>query len=294
MSRLIEKNKPWIGLSIGCSENTIEPLSNLLFEMGATGILEKGKTIEGYFAADAPLDDMKTKLQILFSALESLGLEVEDKSIRVSYIEDRDWNGEWKKSYHTVRVTENIWIKPSWEPPPQKLPRCLIEIDPEMAFGTGMHETTQMMLKLLEEHVRPGMSVLDIGTGSGILAIAAAKSGAGRIVAHDIDPVAVQTAARNAQKNSVRQRLVLFTGSPEALKAVVFDLILANVNRLAIEKMLPRLKKMLINKSKLIISGILAEEKNILNRTLRNNGFVVDKTIAEGEWIAMTIKPFFT
>ena len=77
-----------------------------------------------------------------------------------------------------------------------------------MAFGTGMHETTQMMLKLLEEHVRPGMSVLDIGTGSGILAIAAAKSGAGRIVAHDIDPVAVQTAARNAQKNSVRQRLV--------------------------------------------------------------------------------------
>jgi ribosomal protein L11 methyltransferase len=289
-----KENKEWIGLSIGCNENIIEPLSNMLFEMGATGILEKGKTIEGYFAGDALLEDIKTKLQTLFSALESLGLDVGDKSIRVFQIEDRDWNGEWKKSYHTIRVTEKIWIKPSWEPPPPKTPQCLIEIDPEMAFGTGTHETTKMMLKLLEEYLRPAMSVLDIGTGSGILAIAAAKSGARRIVAHDIDPVAAQTAARNAKKNNIWQRLMLFTGSPEALKDSTFDLILVNVNRIAIEKMLPGLKKMLTNKSKLIISGILAEEKNVLNRALRNKGLVIDKTITEGEWIAITIKPFFT
>ncbi|MGH2625876.1 MAG: 50S ribosomal protein L11 methyltransferase, partial [Anaerolineales bacterium] len=146
-------------------------------------------------------------------------------------LEDEDWAESWKRHYHPIPVGSRLLVLPSWFPVPPG-DRLILRLDPGQAFGTGTHPSTQVCLELLEEHIRPGARVVDLGCGSGILSLAAARLGAGRVLALDVDEIAVRCAAENVERNQLRQVIHVAQGSLEALQTGEWrncDLIVANI-----------------------------------------------------------------
>ncbi len=261
-----------------------DALASYLFDLGAAGVVENEGSLTASFKGAR--HELLTPIRSYLAELRALGYQVEPEAVVCEEIVNRDWNAEWKKSYHGFAVSEKIFIKPTWEAPPPVAPPCLIEIDPEMAFGTGTHATTRLCLQLLEERLYPGCRVLDIGTGTGILAIAAAKLGAGAIAAFDIDPVAAETAERNAAANGVRDRMEIFAGQLADLTPRPFDLILANIQRLEIVGMLALLRQLFPAPAEFIFSGILRDEEELFRATLAADHFRVNDMRYEEEWLA--------
>ena len=278
--------KQWLVLSLKASSDTAEAICNYLFEIGSTGVQDKDGVIEAYFSDAFDANELKAQVEKYLASLQELGGTVFPDSLSISTLDDRDWNAEWKQSYHSIRITDNILIKPSWEQAPPDTDAVVIEIDPEMAFGTGTHESTRLVLKLLEKNIRPNAAVLDVGTGTGILAIASLKLGARRVYAFDIDPLAVETAKKNALKNKVGNNLLLYAGTIDSIGQRVFDIILANVNRIEIDKMLNHFYRLASDKSKIIISGILAEEDELLRTRIKETNLTIESILSEGEWLA--------
>jgi ribosomal protein L11 methyltransferase len=145
-----------------------------------------------------------------------------------SIVEEQDWAAAWKEHFYPLRVGESLVIKPTWREFQAESADLIIELDPGMAFGTGLHPTTRMCLLALEELVKPQMNVLDLGTGSGILSIAAAKLGAGSVLALDTDPIAVEAARENVQRNGVQGQVVINQGSLDQARGV-YDLVVVNI-----------------------------------------------------------------
>ncbi len=282
--------KHWWQVTVPVTPSIREAVSNYLFEIGATGVIEKDGAVEAFFPSAISGEKLLAGIEEYLSQLEELGLSHRPETISIVELADRDWNAEWKKDYHAIRVSPGILIKPSWEAIPRDAPPCVIEIDPEMAFGTGTHATTQLTLRLMEKNIRPGASVLDIGTGTGILAIAAAKLGAGPITALDIDPLAAITARKNAVINNVADKLRIFAGTLAGLRARKYDLVMANLNREQILKSLPFIKEMLDYRSVGLLSGILAEEERVMREQLLHRGFFPLEMTAEEEWLAFKVR----
>jgi ribosomal protein L11 methyltransferase len=279
--------KRWFLITVSTNSQTREAIGNFLFEKGATGLVETDQALEAFYPGTIDIAGIAALLHEYFDELANLGFAVDRDAVAVREVEDQDWNAEWKKDYHAIRVTERIMIRPSWEEIPDYAPAIVIQIDPEMAFGTGTHATTRLCLRLMEEHFQPNLSILDIGTGTGILAIAAVKMGAAKTVGLDIDPLATATAKKNAWINGASDKICLFTGTLAALRPSPFDLVLANVNREQILKNLPMMKEMLDYRSKLVLSGLLIEEEGIVRETLVTQGMSVHETAADEEWLAI-------
>lgn len=284
----MKSSKTWLSFFIPANETAREIISSYLFDLGASGIVEEIDGVRAYFAKQSP--DILPALKKYLRSLQKLGHDLQLDRIDIEKILDRDWNAEWKKHYNSLRVGEGILIKPTWEPIAKDAPPCVIEVDPEMAFGTGTHATTQMCLQLLEKSIRGGERIVDIGTGTGILAMAAVKLGAGFVVAFDIDPVATATARRNAAKNNVLDKIYIFTGTLESInpKNKRIDLVVANINRNVIVKMLPLLQKMLDYSVTMILSGILREEEISVIEALESDRFDVLEISYQNEWLACT------
>lgn len=283
----MKKNTFWLSVSVGVDDDTRDAVGQFLFQSGAVGLVEETDRLIGYFPSTINADSLRDSLMSYLSSLRSLGFKP-DLRVTFDQIPNQDWNVEWKKNYHGFAVSQKIFIKPSWEPDPEEKYPCIIEIDPEMAFGTGTHETTRLCLQHLEASLRGGEFVLDIGTGTGILAIAAAKLGANCVLAFDVDPMAVTTAVKNAERNNVKNKISFFTGTVFAInpKNIHLDVILANVNRLEIIKMLPWIKNLLTLKTGLILSGILNQEKEIMETALEAAEIKILQISAENEWVA--------
>lgn len=173
-------------------------------------------------------DDTPQRRQRIEEALWHLGQLYPLAPPVFSLIAEADWANAWKEHYHPLRVGERIVIKPSWRDTDFSAQDILIELDPGMAFGTGIHPTTQMCLMALENLVQPGMAVLDLGTGSGVLAIAAAKLGAASVLALDIDPVAVEVARENVQRNHATNQVTVVQGSLGQAEGS-YDLVVLNI-----------------------------------------------------------------
>ena len=280
-------SKSWTKITITLSKGIEEAVSNYLFELGASGVVNLEQGLEAFFEKTNPETELRGSVLNYINQLSELGFDTANCTIELQHVANKDWNAEWKKNFKITPVTENIVIKPSWEPMPDKTPKCLIEIDPGMAFGTGTHETTILMLRLLEKNLGAKNTVLDIGTGTGILSIAALKLGAVQATAFDIDPLATEATLENAAKNNVAEKLNVFTGQLSDLGPGTFDLLLANVNKTEILKILPSITSFMHENSRLLLSGLLAIEEKVVIKRLAQQNLLVREILPLGEWVAI-------
>lgn len=279
--------KNWLKITVTHSAEIEDAISNYLFELGAMGIVNPEDNVEAFFEQANREKELHQSIVNYLAQLGQLGFSVNKSNVESHIVENKDWNAEWKKNFKTTPVTDNIIIRPSWEPKPDPRPKCLIEIDPGMAFGTGTHETTILMLKLIEKNITPNCTVLDIGTGTGILAIAALKLGASKAFAFDNDPLATDATLDNANKNHVADNLEIFMGTLFDLPPKPYDLLLANVNKTEILKIVPFITPFMYKKSRLLLSGLLATEKKLVVNQLNEHGLQVKEILPMGEWIAI-------
>jgi len=215
-------------------------------------------------------------------------------------LQEEDWVNAWKAHYHPFRVGKRIWIEPSWiqvEHAPGARPAetaacepgdVVLTLDPGMAFGTGLHPTTQMCLQALEQLVQPGMRVLDVGTGSAILAIAAAKLGAGRLLGIDNDEVATKTARANVALNGVEDQVEIRPGTLETVAETGWDIVVVNILARVIVPLLGEgeLFHFVAQDGFLILSGIINEQATTVITAVEANGGRIVQTLTSGDWVA--------
>lgn len=273
----------WIELElVWNSEELQECISNFLFELGALGLEETEKGLKVYFPSEYNQEWLENELK---QYLHSLGLSKPIFQFRI--IPSQNWGEEWKAYFKPIRIGKHIVVKPPWEnfvPSPDTI---VIDIMPKMAFGTGTHETTQLCIEFLEKCLQPGMEVLDIGTGSGILAITAIQLGAKKVDAIDVEKEATENAMENARLNHVEDKIQIHLASLENLPPTTYDLILANLERKTILHLLPQLHFYAKPSTLLILSGILKEEKSIISNALKSTPFHPIQFKTKKEWISI-------
>lgn len=214
---------------------------------------------------------------------------IESFDVFYSDVDEEEWAESWKSHFHPVRITERIIVRPGWQPCETSENDLVIEIDPGMAFGTGTHPTTALCIRLIERHLSPGGSFLDIGTGSGILMIAAAKLGAAKTAGTDCDPMAVEIAGRNLAANHIPpDRFVLFEGDltagASALADGPYDMIAANIVAETIAELIADIPPILSEKGIFIASGIIVEKEEMILEKLAEQGFETVAVLNREGW----------
>ena len=205
----------------------------------------------------APDENPAEVLPLFRQRLDDAGVEY---TLNTEGVEQEDWQNAWKQYYHAMDIGQRLAIVPGWEE--YDTDRTVITMDPGMAFGTGTHETTSLCLETLDELVQSGERMLDIGTGSGILAIAALKLGAKEAEGVDIDPMCVRTAGENARRNGVAERLTVLVGDLSDKASGVYDIITANIVAAAILSLAPAVPALMAPGAKFIASGIIDERRD--------------------------------
>jgi len=214
------------------------------------------------------------------------------RSFRVEeeIMEAKNWNKEWEKNLKVIEVSEKIVIKPSIKEYRGKKDQVVIEINPKMSFGTGEHQTTKLMLQALEKHIKKGMRVLDVGTGTGILAIAAVKLGASSALGIDNDEWSFLNASENCRLNNVNSQVEIILAEINGISGKDYDLIAANIQKNILIEISEEIKKKIKKGGILILSGLLTEdEKGILSK-YKELGFKLQETLKMDEWIAVVIQ----
>ncbi len=274
----------WIGIYIKYPPAILEELSAYFFAMGCQGINELESSFQLFFYEEDFTDSTREKL---FSLLNSKGIDVQ---IVFNKIEAENWNESWKENFKIFQVGQKIIVKPDWENYTAKKNETVITIAPKMAFGTGHHETTQLILELMENRINPGMSVLDAGTGSAILAIYAALKGAGTIVAFDNDPDAIENAAENCALNAVSSKINLHCNDLSMITKKEYDLIVANINRNILLQLATPFLDYIIPGGLLILSGLLTTDFDDILKKYNEAGWHLLKSKQKGEWMAILMK----
>lgn len=236
--------------------------------------------VKGYVRPGPEADRLQDSLRL---AVKSAPLTREPQWQDATLFGETSWRDAWKEHFGLQRIGESIVIRPSWVEYKLRNGEIAIEIDPGMAFGTGQHPTTAMCLCLLEELVEDGASVLDLGCGSGILAIAAARLGAGRVLALDIDPQAVDAARVNVEANGVSQCIDVREGSLKG-GSERFDIIVANISGLALERLASDISASLFDSGRLIASGFLEDSVSGLRQAFEAAGLNIERVVEDGVW----------
>ncbi|MFQ5649159.1 MAG: 50S ribosomal protein L11 methyltransferase [bacterium] len=284
---------PWFEIRIPATDANREALLNFLFDMGCAGCQQLEQEVLSYFSPDFSEPMLRGKTEAYLRALQEIGLTTPDQTYTLTLTPSEDWNAEWKKQIKPCRVSKRFIVKPTWEPLHEPADTFVIEIDPKQAFGTGTHETTRLMLHLLEDQVMGDKEVLDVGTGTGILAIAAMKLGARHVIALDHDPVAIEAARENVKRNLGAPKVELLVGELDsvALPAASLDLILANLTKRTFFPLLENLKGLLAPAGQLLMSGILAEEMPEIRRLIADLGALsISDVRTMSEWAALVVK----
>ena len=207
-------------------------------------------------------------------------------------LNEEDWANSWKAYYKPIRIGERIVIVPAWEKYDAKENDIIVRMDPGMAFGTGTHETTRLVIGLLEKYVKPDVSMLDVGCGSGILAICASKLGAGYCKAYDIDPVAVKVARENIKDSGLSN---VSCDVSDLLKQVdtecaPYGIICANIVADIIIRMTPDVGRLMDENSVILASGIIVERSEDVINCFEQNGFTIAERVEENGWCALVVK----
>lgn len=242
--------------------------------------------IIGYLPGDVRNSDVVTRIGERVLALSEIGLNPAPALLNTALVEERDWAYGWRDYYHTQRIGERLIIKPTWEVFAADANDVVLDIDPGMAFGTGEHETTRLCLIQLEQLVRPEYIVYDIGTGSGILSLAAAKLGAARVVACDLDPVAVKVAQDNTAQNGLAARVSVHQGSIAGIQGKA-DLIVANIVTDVILDILPAVTERLVPGGHFVASGIIERRRDEVALALEGAALSIVVEESDSGWVCM-------
>lgn len=305
----------WSELSIHTTNEAVEAISNILHEAGASGVViedseELIKEREDFFGEiyqlnpdDFPIDGVRIKAYLaetsfLLETVEEIKLAINNllnfeidlghNSITITEVDEEDWATAWKKYYHPVKISNRFTIVPTWEEYERvNSDEIIIELDPGMAFGTGTHPTTVMCLQALEKTVQPNSNVIDVGTGSGVLAIGAAKLGASHIHALDLDEVAVKSAIENIKLNNVEDSIQVTHGNLLDNVNNQADIVIANILAEIIMTFTNDAFSIVKENGLFITSGIIATKKEDVRQSLLNAGFVIDEVMMMEDWVTI-------
>lgn len=250
------------------------------WEISDIDVVDNGTITYGVYFEES--DFGKNELKKLKTFLKE---NIENFEFEELFIDNSNWEEEWKKSYKSFNIGNKIFIKPSWEALPDT-DRIVIEIDPKMAFGTGTHETTSMCMEYVENEDFTGKSILDIGCGSGILSILAKKLNANEVDACDIDEIAIASTKENAIINNVE--LNAFESNLFSSVNKKYDLIFANILAEVIVVMLEDVDNYLNRNAKLVLSGIIKEKEKLVKEKLSEIGYEVIETRYKNEWVLIS------
>ncbi len=288
--------KRWLVVELLIAKEIGEAVCNFLIEQGATGIEEldgdvNQERLRAYFPQDEREKRILDILRCYLKSLNGLFPGNPPAQITTASLPEQNWGESWKRFFKPVQVTPKFLIKPPWSRVRLKRGQIPVDIIPGMAFGTGTHATTILCIRALGERLRSkGRSVLDVGTGSGILSIIAAKLGAKEVWGMDIDGAAVENARGNVEKNLVSDIIKIKKGSIGSLQKK-FDVIVANIDLKSLRRMRRPLIGHLKNQGFLILSGILEqEEESIRLGYLETRLLRWIKTTQEGEWVCLTFQ----
>ncbi len=278
----------WARITVTTSQEASEAVAHFLFELSATGVeLKDNEASTVNLIAHYPLDDRVSarmqKLRDFLTELPTWGIQPHPATIDLKQVKSEKWEEAWKSAFPPQRVGRRIVIAPTWSDVPHNKTEILIQLDPGMAFGTGYHPTTRLTLELLERTVESHHRVADIGTGSGILTIAAIKLGAKHVDAIEIDSTAIPVAAANFQANDVALQVCLCQG--DGLKGTEnrYHLIIGNILTKAILPMIPFCAQRLYPEGIVIFSGILEAEFAQVQSVLEANQFQCIEVVSEAE-----------
>jgi ribosomal protein L11 methyltransferase len=301
----------WIEVKIVTTSEAVEPVSGIYYGLDVKGvaiedprdilereqgplswdfadinIFEYGKdaaVVKGYFSEEDNIEEVQQYIEGKLSELKDMGIDVGEGKVVIKPVFEEDWANNWKKYYKPTKIGEKIVIKPIWEEYEVHNEEIIVEMDPGMAFGTGTHETTRMCIEALEKYVTPDSTVFDIGTGSGILAITAAKLGAKSVVGVDLDPVAVDSANSNVGFNKLDNIEILHGNLMEVVEGKA-NIVVANIIAEVIIFLADDVKNFIEANGYFITSGIIKDRREDVKNKLISSGFKIVEDNTLGEW----------
>lgn len=308
----------WTAIKVITSSEAVEAVSYILTDMGAQGVqiedaadfenLDEGKygdhgefidpasiphrksgaAVSGYFPQNVFVPELLPTIHQRVAKLREYGLNPGENDVSAATVDNQQWATVWQKYYHPLRVTDQLTIVPQWEEyQPADPKEKLIFLDPGMAFGTGTHPTTRLMLEALEKTIVGNEYVIDVGTGSGVLSIAAKHLGAGKVDAYDIDEVAVNSAKKNLALNSIAKDVKVGVNSLLDGIHTQADLIVANILAEIIVPLIPQAYENLKPGGKFLVSGIIDDKAPLIRQKLQEQGFIIDDEQQMKDWHGM-------
>ncbi|KHD85207.1 50S ribosomal protein L11 methyltransferase [Heyndrickxia ginsengihumi] len=308
----------WSEIMIHTTNEAIEPISNILYEAGAGGVViedsnellkehedkfgeiyelnpddypEEGVVIKAYLPVNSFLGETVDEIKQSITNLTTFNIDIGPNKVTISEVFEEEWATAWKKYYNPVKISEKFTIVPTWEDyQPVSSDELIIELDPGMAFGTGTHPTTVMCIQALERTVQKGDTVIDVGTGSGVLSIAAALLEAKEVTALDLDEVAVQSARLNIKLNKVQDRVTVQQN--DLLKGVnkQADIVVSNILAEIIVRFTDDAANVVKPGGYFITSGIIQQKKELVREALIASGFLIEETLVMEDWVAFIAK----
>jgi len=280
--------KSFVEVDIVADASLLEALTGILTQLGFEGFWEDGSALKAYMSAErwspSLVDEIRSVANLVARSSSSKA-----PTISVKTIAEQNWNEEWEKTIRPIQVTARIIITPTWHTVTPAPGQIVLTIDPKMSFGTGYHETTRLVLRMMDHSIRPGTTLLDVGTGTGVLAIAGVKLGASSAVAVDIDEWSYENALENVRLNGVQDRVRVIHGDLSAAPGSLFDMIVANIQRSIIEPILREMSSRLAPNGLLILSGLLEADEELMLQALGSRHFVVRERLFENEWLALAV-----
>lgn len=308
----------WVEVQIHTTHEAMEPLTNILNEFGANGVVIKdsanlkkkrvplfgeiyeldkqnfpndGVYVKAYFINNEQFTNKLKKIKQKITELKAFGIDIGENNLSTELIAEEDWETSWKKYYEPTEITDQITIVPDWETyEATKKDEIIVKMDPGMAFGTGTHPTTKLSVNALEKYLNKNDDVIDVGCGSGILSIISARLGANHVYAYDLDEVAVTSTNANSSLNNLTDKITVEKNN--LLKGIdrKANIIIANILTHILIELLKDVHENLAENGRLILSGIIEKKENEILHWLEKDHFKVIDRMKEEEWITLVVE----
>lgn len=308
----------WSEIAVHTTHEATEAIANIFHEAGASGVIiedsrepdlqrdnlfgeiveldrndypAEGVIIKAYLPVNSFLIETMKDIEESIEQLPKYGIDVGLNKMQTSEVDEEDWATAWKQYYHPVKISGRFTIVPTWEEyTPVDSDELIVELDPGMAFGTGTHPTTVMCMQALEKYVEKGMTVVDVGTGSGVLSIGSAMLGAKHVQALDLDEVAVTAAKENIELNHVSNIVEVQQGNLLEAISTKPNIIVANILADIIMSFSQDAADLLDENGLFIVSGVIEEKKEEVREDLIAKGFDIVEVVMMEDWVALVAK----